>query len=177
MILLASQRHGWVAPVTGMLEWKNTGFLGRTGWEDEEVVLPSLSITSQNAWSSTWRWMRSQPRSYGSGLKQEQGQVTLWWGSTTGSVSGWLSEWGPVWRDRSSLMSTCGPPGPHGGLTPPKLSVGVATLQGIRNPGSSWNALRINSLLPMIKKPMRRGAGRQGENGGEYEVQGQPGLQ
>lgn len=74
-------------------------------------------------------------------------------------------------------MSTCGPPGPHGGLIPPKLSVGVATLQGIRNPGSSWNALRMNSLLPMIKKPMRRGAGRQGENGGEYEVQGQPGLQ
>lgn len=24
-------------------EWKNTSFLGRTGWEDEEVVLPSVN--------------------------------------------------------------------------------------------------------------------------------------
>lgn len=52
MILLASQRYGWVAPVIAVLKWKNTSFSGRTGREDEEGVLPSLSMTSQNAWSS-----------------------------------------------------------------------------------------------------------------------------
>lgn len=43
MILLASQRQGWVAPVTAVLGWKNTGFSGRTGREDEEVVVSSVS--------------------------------------------------------------------------------------------------------------------------------------
>ena len=76
MILLASQRHGGMAPMTGVLKWKDIGSLGRTGRGDEEV-LPSMSMTSWSAWSSAWGWMRSQLRAYGSGLKGGQGEVTL----------------------------------------------------------------------------------------------------
>jgi len=66
-----------MACMTGVLEWKDTGFLGKTGRENEEGLSPSVSMTRWSAWSSTWGWMRSQPRAYGSGLKAGQGQVTL----------------------------------------------------------------------------------------------------
>jgi len=51
-------RCGGMAPMTGVLEWKDTGFLGRTGRGDEAGVLPSMSVTSWRAWSSAWGWMR-----------------------------------------------------------------------------------------------------------------------
>ena len=76
-----------MAPMTGVLEWKDTGPLGRTGRGDEEGVSPSMSMTSWRAWSSAWGWMRSRLRAYGSGLKGGQGQVTLQWGSATGHLT------------------------------------------------------------------------------------------
>jgi len=66
-----------MAPMTEVLEWKDTGSLGRTGRGDEEGVSPSMSMASWRAWSSAWGWTRSQPRAYGSGLKAGQGRVTL----------------------------------------------------------------------------------------------------
>lgn len=35
--------HGGTALMTGALEWKGTGSLGRTGRDDEETLLPSLN--------------------------------------------------------------------------------------------------------------------------------------
>jgi len=35
----------WVAPVTGVLKWKDTGSFRRTGRGEEEGVLPSMSVT------------------------------------------------------------------------------------------------------------------------------------
>lgn len=68
MILLASQKCGGVDSVAGMLEWKNIGSLGRTDMGGQEVVvLPSLSMTSWNAWNCAWGWMRSQPKASSSG--------------------------------------------------------------------------------------------------------------
>lgn len=66
-----------MAPMTGMLEWKDTGSLGRTEKEEEADVSFSTSVTSWSAWRSAWGWMRSQPTAYGSGLKREQEQMTL----------------------------------------------------------------------------------------------------
>lgn len=40
-------------PVTGMLEWKDTGSSGRAGRGDMEEVPPSLSVTSWSAWISS----------------------------------------------------------------------------------------------------------------------------
>lgn len=55
MILLASQKCGGVASVTGMLEWKDIDSLIRTDLGGQEVVvLPSPSMTSWSAWSSAW---------------------------------------------------------------------------------------------------------------------------
>lgn len=55
MLLLASQKCGGVASVTGTLEWKDIGSLGRTDMGGQEVVvLSSLSMTSWSAWSSAW---------------------------------------------------------------------------------------------------------------------------
>ena len=54
---------------------------------DKEEVSPSMSMTSWSAWRSAWGWMRSQPRTYESGLKGGQGQVTLQWGSATGHLT------------------------------------------------------------------------------------------
>jgi len=65
MISVASGRCGGMAPMTGALEWKDTGFLGRAARGHEEGVLPSVSMTSWSAQSSTWEWMSSQPRVYG----------------------------------------------------------------------------------------------------------------
>ena len=62
MILLASWRHGRMAPVVGVWEWKNRGSLGKTGRGDKERVSPSMSMTSWSTWSSAWGWMRSQLR-------------------------------------------------------------------------------------------------------------------
>jgi len=59
MILLALQRCGRVVPMTEVLEWKDTDSLGRTGRQDEEGVLPSMSMISWSAWSSTCGWMSS----------------------------------------------------------------------------------------------------------------------
>jgi len=42
-----------MVPMTGVLEWKDTSSLGRTGKEDEEGVSPSTSMASGSAWSST----------------------------------------------------------------------------------------------------------------------------
>ena len=38
--------------MTGVLEWKDTGSLGRTGRGDEEGMSPSMSMASWSAWSS-----------------------------------------------------------------------------------------------------------------------------
>lgn len=38
MIFLASQRHSGMTPMTGVWQWKDTGFLGRTDKADEEAV-------------------------------------------------------------------------------------------------------------------------------------------
>jgi len=54
MILLASQRRGDMASMTGELEWKDTGFLGRTGRGYEERLLPSMSMISWTVRSSAW---------------------------------------------------------------------------------------------------------------------------
>ena len=66
--------------MTGVLEWKDAGSLGRAGRGDKDRVSPAMSVTSWSAWSSTWGWMRSPlwVRSKG------QGQVTLEWRSATG---------------------------------------------------------------------------------------------
>jgi len=66
-----------MAPIIGVLEWNDTGFLGRTHWGDEEGMSPAVSMNSWSLWSSAWRWMRSRPRADGSGLKAGQGLVTL----------------------------------------------------------------------------------------------------
>ena len=52
MILWASQGSGVTDPMTGVLEQKDTGSLGRTGRADEEGMLPSMLMTSWSAWSS-----------------------------------------------------------------------------------------------------------------------------
>jgi len=70
--------------MTGVLEWKHIGFLGRTGRADKEKVSSSMSMTSWSAWSSAWGWMRSQTRAYGLALKAARGRVTLQWWSATG---------------------------------------------------------------------------------------------
>lgn len=41
-----------MTPMTGELEWKDTGSLGETGMGDEEDMLPSVSMTSWTAWHS-----------------------------------------------------------------------------------------------------------------------------
>lgn len=46
MFSLKSQRHGDMAAMTGVLQWKDTDSLGRTDWGDEEGALPSMSMTS-----------------------------------------------------------------------------------------------------------------------------------
>jgi len=43
MTLLASQRHSVMAPMSGVLECKDTGSLGRTGRGDTEGVSPSVN--------------------------------------------------------------------------------------------------------------------------------------
>lgn len=43
-----------MVPVAGVLEWEDTGSLGRTGREDEEMVSPSLSVPRWRAVSSAW---------------------------------------------------------------------------------------------------------------------------
>jgi len=48
-----------MASMTGVLEWKDTESLGRTGRGNEGGVSPSMSVTSWSEWSSTWGWMRS----------------------------------------------------------------------------------------------------------------------
>jgi len=63
--------------MTGVLEWKDAGSLGRTGRGDEEGVSPSVSMTSWSTYSSSCGWIRSRSRAHGSGLKTGQGQVTL----------------------------------------------------------------------------------------------------
>ena len=47
MTSLALRRHGGMPPMTGVLEWKDVGPLGRTGWGHEEGALPSLSRSSK----------------------------------------------------------------------------------------------------------------------------------
>jgi len=59
MISPTPQRCGGIAPVDGVLEWKDIDFLGRTGRGDKEQVSPSMSVTSWSVWSSAWRWIRS----------------------------------------------------------------------------------------------------------------------
>ncbi|KAJ7420262.1 hypothetical protein BTVI_22172 [Pitangus sulphuratus] len=39
--LFASRRHGGMAPKTQMLEWKDTGSLGRTGRDDKVIEKPA----------------------------------------------------------------------------------------------------------------------------------------
>lgn len=56
--------------MTGVLEWNDTESSGKAARGDE--ASPSVPMTS-----STLRWVRSQLRMYVSGLKAEQGQVTL----------------------------------------------------------------------------------------------------
>lgn len=60
--------------MTGVLECMGAGSLGMTGRGAEEMVLPSVSVTSWSAWSSSWGWMRSQARVYVSGLKRGAGR-------------------------------------------------------------------------------------------------------
>ncbi|CAN0329528.1 unnamed protein product [Bubo scandiacus] len=77
-----------MTPMTGVLEWKDTGSLGRTGRGDEVGVLPSMSMMSWSAWSSAWGWMRSQPIAYGtvssSGAPNIRRTWTCWSGSRGG---------------------------------------------------------------------------------------------
>ncbi|GAB0208693.1 mitochondrial enolase superfamily member 1 [Grus japonensis] len=49
MTLLASRRHGGMAPMTGVLGWKGTDSLGKTGRGDKEGVGLSMLMTSWNA--------------------------------------------------------------------------------------------------------------------------------
>jgi len=77
MISLISQRCGGMAPVDGVLEWKDTGSLGRMGRGEEEWVSSSVFDHLECMELCLGGWMKSQPRAYGSGLKPGQGQVTL----------------------------------------------------------------------------------------------------
>jgi len=55
-------RHGdlvGMAPVTGVLEWKDTGSVGGTGRGDKEGLSPSVSVNSWSVLCSAWGWMRS----------------------------------------------------------------------------------------------------------------------
>lgn len=42
MILLRSWRLVGMAYITEVLQWTDTGSLGKMGWEDEEVELPFM---------------------------------------------------------------------------------------------------------------------------------------
>jgi len=46
-----------MAPVTGMVEWNDTGSLTRTGKGDKEGELPLMSMTSSSARRSAWGWI------------------------------------------------------------------------------------------------------------------------
>jgi len=73
--------------MTGVLGWEDTGSSGKTGRGYEEEVSPSMSKISCSAWRSTWDWMRSPQRAYGSRFKAGQGQSTLQWESATGHLT------------------------------------------------------------------------------------------
>lgn len=49
MTSLALQRYCGMAPMTALLEWRNTGSLGRAGIRDEEGASPSMSMSSWSA--------------------------------------------------------------------------------------------------------------------------------
>jgi len=55
---LALRRHDGMALMTVVLEWKDTGSLGRTVRGGEEGESPSTSMSIWNAWSSDWGWIR-----------------------------------------------------------------------------------------------------------------------
>lgn len=59
IILLASLRHGGMPPMTGVLEWKDTGCIGRTGMGVKKRMLPSLSVTAWSAGRSAMERKRS----------------------------------------------------------------------------------------------------------------------
>lgn len=40
--MLGSSRSGGMAHMTRVLRWRDTGFSGRTGWEDQEEELPFM---------------------------------------------------------------------------------------------------------------------------------------
>lgn len=48
-----------MAPVIAVLAWKNTGYLGRIGRENDQAVLPSVPMTSWTAWNFTWRCIKA----------------------------------------------------------------------------------------------------------------------
>lgn len=60
-----------LAPVTGVVEWKDTESLARAGGGEEEGS-PSVSVTSWSECSSAQGWMRSCLRDEGSGLREDR---------------------------------------------------------------------------------------------------------
>jgi len=141
---LASLRRGGMVPRAAVLEQKGTGSLGRTGRGHEEGVSSSMSVTSWSVWSSSWGWIRSQLRAYGSGFKAGQGQVMLQWGSATGHPTRKTEEMRPSvgrWEQPHVYK-----PWSSWGTSTTPISVGGTKQQGISNPGDSWNALMITSF-------------------------------
>lgn len=65
-----------MAPMAGVLGWKDGGSLGRTGGGNKEGASPLMLVTCWSARSSVWGWMRSQ-RAGGPHLNGGKGQVTL----------------------------------------------------------------------------------------------------
>lgn len=57
VILLASQGHNRMTPMTEVLQWKDKGSLERAGKADEEALyecLHSMPMSIWNAWSFAW---------------------------------------------------------------------------------------------------------------------------
>jgi len=90
------------------------------------------------------RWMRSQPRAYGSGLKAGLRLVTLQWGSATGHQTRQIERMKPSISKQEQ---------PHvhklwfsWGTSATLISFGGKTQQGISNPGGSWTVLMMSSF-------------------------------
>lgn len=77
MILLASEGHNRMTPMTEVLQWKDKGFLGRADKADEEAMFALYANVQLECTELCLVWMRSKLRAYGSGLKKRQGQVTF----------------------------------------------------------------------------------------------------
>lgn len=62
VILLESWRQDRIADKFGVMQWRDTGSLGRIGREDEKMGVDLCGRTTGQ--SSAWEWMTSQLGAY-----------------------------------------------------------------------------------------------------------------